>query len=149
MVSRVGDHPDRHSCPVFGPHFDRRKTAECIFVLMFYALAKGVPLDVVNGFDQPAVFPINALSASVYELAEAIEVKLRVFGLSRDGRTGELRRNLRGRKCVERTEEAGSAVEVRTWLAFRRTFESLPQQICDCCCKLLNRYVIVTVFHLC
>src|SRR5688500_6497879 len=102
VICRVCDHPVRHSGAVFSPIGDSRETAKAALVRILDAASKSIPLSVVNGFDQPTVFPVYSFGSPVDELAESIEVKLRMLSLGRDRRTPELFRYIRGRQCAQR-----------------------------------------------
>ena len=84
MIGGMRDKADGHSCFRFVPLALLGKAPERVLISPPHALAQGMPFRFVDRFDKPTVFPIHALGSAVYKLAEAIEIKLCVLGLSGD-----------------------------------------------------------------
>lgn len=117
MISGVRDEADRHPNTILGPLLDVCQTHQRALIRLSHAFAERIPLGVVDGFDQPAVIPVHAFGTAVDELAQAVEIELRVLGLSRDRGAFELRRCLLGRQRVQSVEKSDTSVEERTRLA--------------------------------
>jgi hypothetical protein len=93
------------------------ETEQNVFVGFSHSFAQVIPFGFVDGFDQPALFPIDLFGSAVDKFAQTVEVKFGVFGVRGDGRAVREARNLFRRKRVERRENAGAAVEIRARFA--------------------------------
>src|SRR4051794_34203538 len=101
----------RHSRFLSVPGIDTSKTQKRTFVSLLHSRLQGCPFIVIDCFNKPAIFPVDAFRAAANKFAKSIEIKLCMLGLSRYRGFAKFAGHLIGTQFCQSVKKSDPAVE--------------------------------------
>src|SRR3954466_16125468 len=101
----------RHSRFLSVPRIDTSETQKRACISLFHGRLKRGPFIVIDCFDKPAIFPVDAFRAAANKFAKSIEIKLCVLGLSGYRGFAKFAGHLIGTQFCQSVKKSDPAVE--------------------------------------